>query len=303
VRPPLPEFPADASPTAQLMRRLFVDLGQSTGGPMHIVLEDGNVEDHSLDYCASDANMAYLSNGQLEQWAQAGDDVSDQHKQAIRDTCAEITALLRPMTEAQRRKAINEFWAWWAPNATAVMVEQAGGYDDEEDDEPDAGEDDIEPGPVGARPVHGPSWNAQLREEDQRPEEPKACVTIPCPSFEEVTLGGANWFEQMVPHIGAGGAPAVAGLHRWRGDWADLDGPLKGLRIEDMSAHAVPEPLRMQSGPPAVTAPVPQIPRIVVLPGHVTADQAERALVVCRDLGLLQDLPHGVLFLPAGVVS
>lgn len=77
----------------ELVRRLYVDLEQSTGGPLH-------AED--------DTRYAFLFDGRFEAYAQAGDDVSDERKQAIRDTCNAILAELRPLTLPERSAAVRE---------------------------------------------------------------------------------------------------------------------------------------------------------------------------------------------------
>lgn len=91
-----------------LIRHLYVDLGQDAGGPLHIILDDGNVADHWLR--DDHDRYGYLSDGTFERYSEADQDISYQRKRAIRDTCEQILTLLRPMTEQQRRDAINEFW-------------------------------------------------------------------------------------------------------------------------------------------------------------------------------------------------
>ena len=44
-----------------------------------------------------------------------------------------------------------------------------------------------------------------------------------------------------------------------------------------------------------------EIPRFVTVPKHITMDQAKQALVICRELGLLQDTPTGVMFMTEGI--
>lgn len=87
-----------------LVRRLYVDLGQSTGGPLHIILDDGNVDDHWL--ADDEDRYAFLFDGRFEEYAQAGDDVSAERKQAIRETCEAILAELRPMSVSERSAAV-----------------------------------------------------------------------------------------------------------------------------------------------------------------------------------------------------
>jgi hypothetical protein len=99
----------------RLIRHLYVDLDQCTGGPLHIQLDDGNLGDHWVSEESELGRYDYLFNGDFERWAQAGDDVSLERRTAIRDTCEQILALLRPMPEADRRTAIGEFWKGWRP--------------------------------------------------------------------------------------------------------------------------------------------------------------------------------------------
>jgi hypothetical protein len=94
--------------TVQLIRHLYVDLGQDAGGPLHIILDDNNVADHWLR--DDDSRYAHLFSGDFERYADPGTDVSMERKNAIRDTCEQILTLLRSMTEQQRHDAINEFW-------------------------------------------------------------------------------------------------------------------------------------------------------------------------------------------------
>jgi hypothetical protein len=102
----------------RLIRHLYVDLGQDAGGPLHVVLDDGNVGDfwlHAGPHTDGYDRYGYLFNGDFARWSQAGDDVSLKRRNAIRDTCEQILALLRPMSEQHRRDAINEFWKGWRP--------------------------------------------------------------------------------------------------------------------------------------------------------------------------------------------
>lgn len=89
----------------ELVRHLYVDLGQSTGGPLHIVLDDGNVDDQWL---AEDdgSRYAFLFDGRFEDYAQAGEDVSIGRRREIRDTCELILAVLRRMSLPERTAAV-----------------------------------------------------------------------------------------------------------------------------------------------------------------------------------------------------
>jgi hypothetical protein len=98
-----------------LVRRLYVDFDQNMGGPLHVQLDDGNLGDYWVSEESELGRYEYLFNGEFETYAQAGDDVSLERRTAIRDTCKQILALLRPMSEADRRTAIGEFWKGWRP--------------------------------------------------------------------------------------------------------------------------------------------------------------------------------------------
>lgn len=92
------------------VRHLYVDLEQSTGGPLHVVLDDGNVADEFLT--ERDDRYAFLLDGRFEQYAQAGEDVSTGRKVAIRETCEMILAGLRWLPESERRVAIAAAGVW-----------------------------------------------------------------------------------------------------------------------------------------------------------------------------------------------
>jgi hypothetical protein len=96
-----------------LIRHLYVDLDQNMGGPLHVQLDDGNLGDYWVGEEANRGRYDYLFNGDFERYSQAGDDVSGKRKVAIHDTCERILALLRPMSEADRHAAIDEFQKGW----------------------------------------------------------------------------------------------------------------------------------------------------------------------------------------------
>jgi hypothetical protein len=101
-----------------LIRRLYVDLGESTGGPLHWMLDDGNLGDEEFEHNLVDGDIflirhqvhlfAYLYDGTFDRYAQAGDDVSVEHKDAIADTCREIFLLLRTVPESERSRLISQ---------------------------------------------------------------------------------------------------------------------------------------------------------------------------------------------------
>jgi hypothetical protein len=107
--------------TVDLIRHLYVDLGQTMGGPLHVQLDDGNLDDFWVSKEGNLSTYDHLLDGSFERHAQAGDDVSSVRKVAIHDTCEQILRALRLMSVEQRKATVNLFWRhWdglrWAPN-------------------------------------------------------------------------------------------------------------------------------------------------------------------------------------------
>jgi hypothetical protein len=65
----------------------------AVGGPLHIVTDDYNVEDTHLDFCAD--------------WLAKSTD--EDYSSTVRRVSAEILAMLRPMTPAERAVAVSCF--------------------------------------------------------------------------------------------------------------------------------------------------------------------------------------------------
>lgn len=63
--------------------------GCAAGGPLHIVIDDGNVDDHHLDFCA-------------EQMA------ADEWEVEVVEACEAVLALLREVPAQRRLAAIEE---------------------------------------------------------------------------------------------------------------------------------------------------------------------------------------------------
>lgn len=91
---------------ALLIRHLYVDLEQYAGGPLHIVLDDHNIDDEFLTEQGD--RYAYLFDGRYERYAQAGDTVTLAHREAVRDTCEQILAILRRLSVEDRMNAIRK---------------------------------------------------------------------------------------------------------------------------------------------------------------------------------------------------
>lgn len=104
----------------QLIRRLYVDLEQPTGGPLHVQLDDGNLDDYRVGEESNRGRYGYLFNGDFERYSQAGDNVSHERKVAIRDTCEQILGALRPMSVEQRRATVTLFWQGWQMHQSGI---------------------------------------------------------------------------------------------------------------------------------------------------------------------------------------
>jgi hypothetical protein len=108
----------DVLAAAALIDRLYGPLEQRTGGPLHAMLDDGNIEDGDVErYLADGERYAYLHDGRYRRWAQAGDAVHDEHLAAIAHTCDAILHLFDGMTQACRAAALG--WALRHPDAYA----------------------------------------------------------------------------------------------------------------------------------------------------------------------------------------
>lgn len=160
---------AEVLVTAELIRRLYEDLGQSTGGPLHWMLDDMNVDDGQFERKRDsypDDLYTYLWDGRFETYAQAGDDISDERKQAIEDTCRLIWTSFERMPESHRVASIAwcHGWVWDHLQALAGTMSDT---------------------PPRANQIELDAYIQELRTPTTTV---KACGDIPCPSFEEVTL-------------------------------------------------------------------------------------------------------------------
>lgn len=149
---------------AELIRRLYEDLGCPTGGPLHAMLDDMNIDDGQVANTDIDKACAYLFDGSFERWAQAGDDTSDERKNAIKETCALILYAFSQMPESHRAAAI----AWREGWAQELITELGPG-----DQRATAGE-------VSELVAE---WTREMNAPPLAPDGVKACVSIPCPPF------------------------------------------------------------------------------------------------------------------------
>lgn len=163
--------------TAELIKRLYATPGGANGGPLHVIVEDGNTEDehvHDNDYFGrSDGRTVetYLCKRGEGTWT------GSVYHHAYLDElyCSEeladlsrlILASFRRMPEPWRAAAI----AWADGTAWAHLERLAG--------EPLIG------GAPFATPEQVDALIAELRQAEDAPAGPKACTPVPCPSFEE----------------------------------------------------------------------------------------------------------------------
>lgn len=77
------------------IQRLYGFDACSVGGPLHIVTDDYNIEDASLDFCERDLGTHWALN-----------EISAEEREAITETTREIIALMRPMTLQERVVAL-----------------------------------------------------------------------------------------------------------------------------------------------------------------------------------------------------
>ena len=103
--------------TAQLIRRLYVDLGQDTGGPLHWMLDDMNIDDSQYETDGRtdgypDSLYAHLWSDRFAAYAPAGTDTSTERRQAIEDTCRLIWTALSRMPESWRAASIAYAEGW-----------------------------------------------------------------------------------------------------------------------------------------------------------------------------------------------
>lgn len=84
-RPTVPEV-------LPLVRELYRE--SEAGGPLHIVLDDGNISDEYVQWCINEAIPQYGEN-----WHATPD--------PVRDLCYRIAAMMLQMTTTQRRKLVS----------------------------------------------------------------------------------------------------------------------------------------------------------------------------------------------------
>lgn len=164
--------------TAELIRRLYGLPGCGMGGPLHAMLDDGNIDDEQVEsdyYGATDGRTTetYLCKHRMVQvgtaWRHVYDDVLHP-PQGVADLCRLILASMRRMSEPWRAAAIA-----WADGTIArnlpILVDNPKAACEASAEQVDA-------------------FIVELRQwiEQGEVSGPKACVPISCPDFEPVNL-------------------------------------------------------------------------------------------------------------------
>lgn len=161
---------AEVLATAELIRRLYEDLGQPTGGPLHWMLDDMNIDDEQFERRRDgypDDLYAHLWDGRFDAYTQAGEDTSHERKVAIEETCRLIWTSFERMPESHRAASIAWFRGWTWDHLQALV------------------------GTMGDTPprVNQIELDAYIQELRTPATPAKGCnEPIPCPPFEEVTL-------------------------------------------------------------------------------------------------------------------
>lgn len=167
---------------AELVRRLYEDLGEGTGGPLHWILDDGNIYDDQMPDADEQVKIfAYLWNGDFKKWSQAGADVSAELRQAIQDTCQGILYAFDRMGEAERTCVLA--WHWG----------------DIERELPDWHANHRTPEHLASAREQADEFVRLALAVPAEMDTPKACVSIPCPPF---TGGRLLWSDVTVGHPG-----------------------------------------------------------------------------------------------------
>lgn len=225
----------DVLATAELIRRLYDMPGCDMGGPLHAMLDDGNIDDEQINgdyYERTDGRTieTYLCRHRMEKgpgttWNHVYDD--ELHPpEGVADLCRLILASFRRMPEPWRAAAIAWHDGTIARNLLTLVnsPEAARKASDEQVDD----------------------LVADLRRWIERGEipGPRACVPIPCPPFTptiqniEQSPDVPEWQREAYSHIGAVGRDLlVGGESRVRYEQS-IDRP--GLRVTRLDGHGQP---------------------------------------------------------------
>jgi hypothetical protein len=170
----------DVLAVAHLIERLYDMPGCSTGGPLHDVLDDMNLDgDANGDISGQGTNLVrtwhgrfdYLTDGTFDRWASA----SPAEKDHIVHLCEAIAYAMDTMTEAARAAAVAWAFGWIGAEFPEYAARVRGL------EQRDRIEADAEAMLDAARAL------PPVEERTPRPTT-QACVPVPCPPFTDTTL-------------------------------------------------------------------------------------------------------------------
>lgn len=310
--------------TAELIKRLYAMPEGANGGPLHVIVEDGNTGDehvHDSDYfgCADGRTTeTYLCKRGEGTWVAGAyhhafvDELYCSEETA--DLCRLILASFRRMPEPWRAAAIA-----WADGTIAQNLPILH-------DNPKAA--------CEASPEQVDDFIAELHQwiEQGEVSAPKACVSIPCPPFVPFpAIQGVEQmrYEQSIDYPGVkvtklDGEGNPVGEPTLVGGWADV-----GFQVSPLESGEIRPTLKwvettikladgitpdlwqalyggewptfdleqVRNEPPKVA---PIAPVFVELPEGVDSDGMSAAIELCRRAGLLNS-PAGYVLFPPGM--
>lgn len=109
---------AEIDEAVVLIHKLYVDLGRGTGGPLHVILDDGNIYDRQFNEEPTWKKKVY---SQERGWQDTNE--PDDTPEVI-ECCQRIWALLEEMNEAQRASVL-----CWAFGKAHKYIEQVQDMD------------------------------------------------------------------------------------------------------------------------------------------------------------------------------
>lgn len=109
---------------AELIRHLYEDLREGTGGPLHAILDDMNIYDDNLGTLGDEDRYKHLFSEDFGKW-RVGEDTSIEHREEIKRTCERILELFLEMPESHRAAAIGWYEGWAAMEIKRYAAEIA----------------------------------------------------------------------------------------------------------------------------------------------------------------------------------